>query len=204
MKYKITLILFILSILHQNLTAENLKVKWVYDGDTVLLSNNKKVRYIGINTPEIDHGDQKGEPFGYKSKSANRRMVSSQKILLKFDIEKSDRYGRTLAYVFLGNGTFINAELIRNGFAHCLVKKPNVKYKDLFIKLQRFAISNKKGIWKNFKNKLDRYIGNKNSFRFHRQNCINGRRVRKKNKVHFSTRKDPFLVGYSPCKKCKP
>ncbi|MBW2014138.1 MAG: thermonuclease family protein [Deltaproteobacteria bacterium] len=79
-------------------------VKWVNDGDTIVLADGRHVRYIGINSPEIDHENNKAELFGYEAKKYNKTLVLSKMVRLEFDKETHDRYGRTLAYVFLGNG----------------------------------------------------------------------------------------------------
>jgi hypothetical protein len=71
-------------------------VKWVNDGDTIILTNGKRVRYIGINAPEIDHDKQGAQPFGHAAKTFNKQMVLNRKIRLDFDLERQDRYGRLL------------------------------------------------------------------------------------------------------------
>ncbi|MBW2406005.1 MAG: thermonuclease family protein [Deltaproteobacteria bacterium] len=83
-------------------------MKWVHDGDTIVLTDGRYVRYIGINAPEIAHDNHKAEAFGYEAKNYNKSLVRSKTVRLEFDKEKYDRHGRLLAYVFLLNGTFIN------------------------------------------------------------------------------------------------
>ena len=110
-KYFLYLQLILLSVLLFSRTAlvqEWNTVKWINDGDTVVLSDGRHVRYIGINAPEIAHDNQKAEAFGYEAKQYNQSLVRSKKVRLEFDKEKYDRYGRLLAYIFLLDGTFIN------------------------------------------------------------------------------------------------
>ena len=122
----------------QNAVAESwYTVRWVADGDSIVLQDGRQVRYIGINAPEIQHEDRKAEPFGDKAKAINQSFVLHQNVRLKFDREKKDRYDRTLAYVYLRNGQFINAEMISHGAAYFLYIRPNTKYTDLFIKHQQ-------------------------------------------------------------------
>ncbi|MCP3926916.1 MAG: hypothetical protein GY714_30530 [Desulfobacterales bacterium] len=201
---KFEYLIFIIFLGFQITSAQSFKVKWVNDGDTIILTNKKKIRYIGINTPEVDHGNIKSEPFAHVAKKANVNMVMKSFINLKYDFEKKDRYGRILAYVFLKDGNFVNAELIKKGLAHCLTIKPNIKYKELFLRLQRTAMDKKIGIWRDFKNIKNRYIGNKNSFRFHKATCKNGNKTSLRNIINFSSRFESFYEGYAPCKKCNP
>jgi len=128
-------------------------VKWVNDGDTIVLLNGQRVRYIGINSPEIDHENQKAEPFGYEARSFNHQLIFSKRIRLEFDQERHDQYGRLLAYVFLQNGSFVNAQLLKNGFAYYLYRMPNVKYKNILLKSQQDAMDCQIGLWRNWKEK---------------------------------------------------
>ncbi|MCK5204600.1 MAG: thermonuclease family protein, partial [Desulfobacterales bacterium] len=113
------------------------KVRWVSDGDTIVLDNGFKVRYIGINTPELEHADHKEEPYGEAAKRFNASLVNRKKVRLEFDKERTDKYKRFLAYVFLRDGTFVNAEILSNGYAYLLVHRPNMKYNSILLKSQR-------------------------------------------------------------------
>jgi micrococcal nuclease len=120
----------------------------VVDGDTIdvrLEGRTVRVRYIGINTPETKHPKKGVEPFGKEAKEANRRLVNGKTVRLELDVEKWDRYRRLLAYVYVGD-TMINAELVRQGYAQVATFPPNVKYQDLFLKLQREAREAKRGL----------------------------------------------------------
>ncbi len=122
-------------------------VQRVVDGDTVVLSTKERVRYIGIDTPELHHPRKPVEAYGREAKEFNRRLVEGKKVRLEFDLERYDKYHRLLAYVFLENGTFVNAELLRQGYAQLLTIPPNVKYADLFVKFQKEAREAKRGLW---------------------------------------------------------
>ena len=68
---------------------------------------------------------------------------------LEFDVDRRDRYERLLAYVYLkDDGVFVNAEIVKQGYASLLTIPPNVKYADLFLKLYREARENRRGLWK--------------------------------------------------------
>ena len=177
-------------------------VKWVNDGDTIVLANGWRVRYIGIDAPEIDHENQKAQPYGYKAKSINKKLVLSQKIGLEFDEERHDRYGRLLAYIFLPDGSFLNSRMLENGLAFYLHRRPNVKYDKRLLQAQQEAMKTQKGLWRNWKEKQGRYIGNQNSRRFHLATCPLAKNIKWKNKTTFSTKWDAFHAGYAPAKKC--
>ena len=177
-------------------------VRWVNDGDTIILTDGRRVRYIGINAPEIDHENQKAQPCGYKARSFNKQLVSTQGIRLEFDKERYDRYGRWLAYVFLSDGSFLNARLLQSGYAYYLYRKPNVKYDKLLLEAQQKAMKAKKGLWRRWKEKKGMYVGNRKSRRFHLPACPFAQNIKRKNRVNFVTKWDAFTAGYAPAKKC--
>ncbi len=124
----------------------------VIDGDTIqvccVFGDREKVLYIGINTPETKHPTKGVEHFGKEASEANRKLVDGKTVSLEFDVEQRDRYGRLLAYVFLKDGTFVNAWLVEHGFAQVMTVPPNVKYQELFLKLQREAREAGRGLWR--------------------------------------------------------
>jgi len=123
----------------------------VIDGDTIqvccVFGDREKVRYIGINTPEIHHPMKGVEFFGKEASEANGKLVDGKTVRLEFDVQEQDRYGRLLAYVYLEEGTFVNAWLAENGYAMVMTIPPNVKHQDLFLKLQREAREARRGLW---------------------------------------------------------
>lgn len=133
-------------VLSQQTPGEYLVVK-VIDGDTIELSNGEKVRYIGIDTPELHHPQRSVEYFAREVYEANRRLVEGKKVRLEFDVEKRDRYGRLLAYVYV-DGVMVNEWLVANGYAQVATFPPNVKYADRFLKLEKEARRLKLGLWK--------------------------------------------------------
>ncbi len=128
------------------------KVVRVVDGDTIQVCcigwKHEKVRYIGVNTPETKHPTRGVEYFGKEASEANRKLVDGKTVRLEFDVQQFDKYGRTLAYVYLKDGTFVNAWLVENGYAMVMTVPPNVKYQELFVKLQREAREAGRGLWR--------------------------------------------------------
>jgi len=184
---------------------ETRHVKRVVDGDTLLLDNNRFVRYIGINAPEVRHGNEKAEPFGIEAKMQHARLVSEKdNVYLVYGMEKSDRYGRQLAYVYTHEKTFINRTMLEQGWAYCLFKAPNLRYHDVFLQAQRRAMQGQQGMWHGWKAQSLNIVGNKRSRRFHRESCSFGLKTGKSNRIALSSLWDAFWEGYAPCKKCFP
>ena len=159
------------------------RVKWVLDGDTIVLNDGRKVRYLGINTPELAHDDQQAEPFAEVAKRFNASLVYDKEIRLEFDKERTDQYGRTLAYIFLTDGTFVNAQIISNGYAFLSFHPPNQKYEPILFQSQRAAMSDRKGIWKDWRERPNTYVGNKQSRRFHLSTCAFAKRIKSQNRI---------------------
>jgi len=121
----------------------------VVDGDTIhvrLADRVEKIRYIGVNTPEIHHPTRGEEPGGREAAEVNRRIVAGRRVRLELDVRTRDRYGRLLAYVWVGD-LMVNAELVRLGYAQVMTVPPNVKHQERFVKLQREAREASRGLW---------------------------------------------------------
>ena len=122
----------------------------VVDGDTIVVKYNgvdEKVRLIGIDTPESVHSDEsKNTEEGVLVSDYTKKMLTDKKVGLEFDVSKRDKYGRLLAYVYL-DGEMYNKILLKEGYARVATYPPNVKYVDEFVKLQKEARENNKGLW---------------------------------------------------------
>jgi len=177
-------------------------VRWVDDGDSIVLQDGRHIRYIGINAPEIQHADQNAELFGYKAKAINKELVFQKKVRLEYDREKKDRYGRTLSYLYLPDGLFLNAEMIVQGAAFHLYLRPNTKFTSLLIEKQREAMLAGRGLWQDWRESTAEYIGNKRSRRFHLPTCPFAKQIKSTNNVSFSKKWDAFWAGYAPAKRC--
>ncbi len=121
----------------------------VIDGDTIrfrLGDRIETVRYIGLDTPETVHPARGIEPYGLAASAFNRTLVEGRKVRLELDTEPRDHYGRLLAYVYT-DSLFVNAELIRQGYAQVFTVPPNVRHADEFVRLQRQARLTDRGLW---------------------------------------------------------
>ena len=124
------------------------------DGDTVhvrLADRVEKVRYIGINTPEVHHPTRGEEPGGRAATDINRGLVGDRAVRLEPDVQLRDRYGRLLAYVWVtradGGELMVNAEMVRLGYAQVMTIPPNVRHAEMFRKLASEARENQRGLW---------------------------------------------------------
>ena len=127
--------------------SQTARVFSVIDGDTIKiqLGDNKiNVRYIGINAPELDSEERE---IAEEALKFNQQLVENQTVTLYRDTSETDRFGRLLRYVFVGD-LFINYEMVRMGYARQRDYPPDSACKHLFIQAQEEAISQRRGIWK--------------------------------------------------------
>ena len=118
----------------------------VVDGDTIVLDGKERVRYIGIDTPETVHPRKPVQWMGKEASAANRLLVEGKRVQLEYDAQRTDKYGRTLAYVYI-DGVMVNELLVRAGYARVSPYPPNVKHVQRFQAAQREARSLKRGLW---------------------------------------------------------
>jgi micrococcal nuclease len=118
----------------------------VVDGDTLILDGNERVRLIGVDTPESVDPRRPVQYFGKEAAAFTRRMAEGRRVRLDYDWERQDRYGRTLAYVYLEDGTFLNAEIIRQGYGHAYTRFP-FRYADQFRAYEGAARESRRGLW---------------------------------------------------------
>lgn len=121
-------------------------VERVIDGDTIVVDGVGRVRLIGVDTPETVSPGRPVEFFGREASAFTRRLLEGRRVRLEYDRERRDRYGRTLAYVHLADGTFANAEIIRRGYGHAYTRFP-FRHLDRFRRLEREARSAGRGFW---------------------------------------------------------
>ena len=130
-------------------SASDVRVTRVVDGDTLVVTGGERVRLIGVDTPETKKPGSPVECFGRAATAETKRLVDGRAVRLRFDAERRDRYGRLLAYVHrASDDLFVNAELVRRGFAQALTIPPNVRHADRFVRLQRAARRAGRGLWR--------------------------------------------------------
>jgi len=119
------------------------KVTQVIDGDTIVVEGGYRVRYIGIDAPEI-HPEL--EAFGMEAWQANRRLVEGKEVRLERDVSETDKYGRLLRYVWIDD-ILVEAELVRQGLARAKAYPPDTEYQDYLEELEQQARVAGRGIW---------------------------------------------------------
>lgn len=139
----LAILLFFLLLTGCSSPPETARVTQVIDGDTIIIEGGYRVRYIGIDTPEI-HPEL--EAYGTEALEANRELVEGKEVRLERDVSETDRYGRLLRYVYMDD-VFVNAELVRQGLAEAKAYPPDVKYQEYLEGLEAEAREAGRGIW---------------------------------------------------------
>lgn len=126
--------------------AQSDTVVRIVDGDTLVLQAAGTVRLIGIDTPETVDPRVPVQVFGAEASAALRQMVANRQVRLAFDQQHKDKYGRTLAYLYLADGTFVNLEMVRQGYAHAYLDYP-FQHMQQFRAAEREAREARRGLW---------------------------------------------------------
>lgn len=125
--------------------AKRTTVVEVTDGDTVKLADIGAARVIGVDTPEVYGG---AECYGREASDFAKSLLGpGDTVYYRYDVERTDRYGRALVYLWLSGGTFFNAALVKEGYAVTLTIPPNVEFADLFRRLAAKARAAGRGLW---------------------------------------------------------
>lgn len=124
--------------------ARSARVERVVDGDTVVLSGIGKARLIGVDTPEV-YG--RVECYGREASAFAKRVLAGRRVKVAWQVERTDRYGRALVDLWLGDGRFFNAMLVAGGYAQPLTIPPNVAHAQRFVALARQARQARRGLW---------------------------------------------------------
>ena len=120
------------------------KVTRVIDGDTIVIETGEHIRYIGMNTPEVESE----ECYASEAGEINKILVLGKVVKLEKDVSETDKYGRLLRFVYVGD-TFVDDYLVRKGFAKVMTVPPDIKYKDEFQMSEEYAKQNRLGLWSN-------------------------------------------------------
>lgn len=129
--------------------GETYKVLRVIDGDTIIVDKDgeqTRVRLIGVDTPETVKPNTPVQPYGKAASNYTKQHLTNQNVRLEYDREEKDRYGRTLAYVWLGNEMY-NEKIVKEGLARAKFYRPNDKYQIRIEQAQKEAQKQQKNIW---------------------------------------------------------
>lgn len=207
---------------------EKAKVLSVHDGDTIRVKINgkkEKVRFVGVNTPEVAKDGNPAEFMAEEAKNYTEEILKDKEIYLERDISDRDKYDRLLRYIWLEKplsnpelsdieNKTLNGILVKEGYAYANYYKPDIKYHNFLKDLEKSAQDNKLGIWsdeknqsntdKNTENKINTQNklikGNKNSNLYHLPEWDSYDTVKEKNAVYFKTEKEAQDAGFRPAR----
>lgn len=179
---------------------------YVVDGDTIFVEGVGKIRFVGVNTPE--RGD-----YGYStSKEFVKKLCLNKEVSLDIDnSKKTDKYGRTLAVVIVGNKN-LNEMLLKENLAEVMYIPPS-EFNPYTWSPKENIINDISTISQNNLNSLKPnnietvsgdFVASKNSGKFHKINCIWAMKISEGNKIIFKTNTEAINQGYQPCKVCNP
>ena len=171
---------------------EDVIVTDVTDGDTFKIQNGQKVRLIGINAPE------KNEKYYQESTKYLESLVLNKEVTMEKDVSDTDRFGRLLRYVYLEDGTFVNLEMVKFGYAKAKSYKPDIKYDHIL----REASSPSNECISLGCDENTKVIGNKNSLVYHYCYCTFASRIKKENLVCFNSEEEAENLGYKETNVC--
>lgn len=118
----------------------------IVDGDTLVLDGGERIRLIGVNTPESVDPRRPVQYFAKEASEFTRRLAEGKRVRLAYDSDRKDNFRRTLAYVYLEDGTFLNAEIIRQGYGFAYTRYP-FRYANDFRAYEREARAARRGLW---------------------------------------------------------
>ena len=130
-------------------TSEPVLVRYVHDGDSLVLADNKKIRLIGINTPEIAYQDQPTQALAIKARDRLRQLLfqHGNRARLIYGDQQQDRHGRNLAHLWLADDSNLAARLLREGLAWSVAIPPNIRYLDCYLEAEQTARKGSRGVW---------------------------------------------------------
>lgn len=182
--------------------GESVVVSDIVDGDTVVLNDGRRIRYLLIDTPE------KGDPLYEEATALNRSLVAGRPVRVELDVRPKDDYGRLLAYVFVrdesGAEIFVNERIVREGLAFLYVVGEDAARREDILRAQRAAHEENKGLWKSMGagGPCVGSMGKSGRHRFHRESCESLKNAGQL--VRFESRPAALLDGRSACRSCKP
>jgi endonuclease YncB( thermonuclease family) len=131
-------------------SGETVQVARVSDGDTLKLQDGRSVRVLGINAPEITHGEKTGQPLGRESRAAAQAFINATngKVRLGFEREVKDHYGRLLAHVYDTRGRSLAVAQLHAGMALQIAVPPNTAQAQCLLDVERDARQQSPGMWR--------------------------------------------------------
>ncbi|SMP42037.1 thermonuclease family protein [Desulfonatronum lacustre] len=191
-----------------SVSASEVQVKWVPDGDTIHLQDGNRVRLLGIDAPEMGRDGGPDQYYARESRDYLRRLIDGRSVRLETDGQEPDRYGRLLAYVFLPDGRMANEVLVEEGLAFFYPHShQDREFQRRMLEAQKRAIMARKGFWPrilSLPQPPTGWMGNRRSKRFHHPESHYAARISPKNRVALFSLEQAFLEGYAPARTSSP
>ena len=141
-------LLFLSACADGAIEGEAVRVRQVIDGDTIVLQNRDKVRFLGINTPELGHGERADEPLANQARLFVSRRIEGRDVQLRYERSRKDRYGRRLAEVWTPAGESLPVKLLEQGLGFAIaIGEENFGYLDSYLQAESLARTAGKGVW---------------------------------------------------------
>jgi micrococcal nuclease len=181
-------------------------VRFVPDGDTVVLASGEVVRLLGIDAPEMGKGGAPKQFYAVQSRDALASLVMGKEIHVMSGTPSKDRYGRTLARLFLPQGSNVAEILVSEGYAmvYWHADVPRSVFENL-LELQRDAVKKRMGMWQavdEISKRRDTFVGNRKSKRIFTLKCDGAGQIAAKNRVVFQSVEEAFDLGFAPARHC--
>ncbi|MBW2619428.1 MAG: thermonuclease family protein [Deltaproteobacteria bacterium] len=125
---------------------EPVKVKYVIDGDTLILADNTRLRLIGLDAPEMGREGRADKPWARAARQRLADLAGGRMVELELDEERRDRHGRLLGYLF-GQGRLINEVILEEGLARVFIVGPSTRYAERLVAAERRARAEGRGLW---------------------------------------------------------
>ena len=182
------------------------RVRWVVDGDTIILDSGQTVRLVGLDAPELSREDQPGQYYAQQSRDRAFRLMEQPQVVVH--PQGVDRFDRVLARVYLADGTWVGKVLVAEGAAFVYpASEKNPTPDTRLLSAQRRAMEREAGFWKTLLSLPQAgkiYIGNQRSKKFHSRECPFGQSMHADNRRRFTTLEQAFYAGYAPGRCCTP
>lgn len=194
----------------------------VFSGERIevegALGGVMKIAYLGVAVPGAEDPDPLRRTISKKAFQYNRELVENKSVMLEFESTEPDASGRLAAYVFVDK-TFVNGELVRQGYAEVTDTKPDCQLKEFFLKQQTRAKDEELGLWADMNAQSvppivrptplaralpDSYVGTINSNIFHHPDCQWAKKIKAENRLVYTSRDEAVAEGRRPCQTCKP
>lgn len=206
--FGITLVFVAVCILSGSVEGEEItaRVRWVVDGDTVILDTGQTVRLMGINAPELSRDDQPGQYFAQQARQQALELMHGLEVQVR--TIRTDRFQRLVGTVHLGDGTSVNKALVQGGAAF-VSAYTDQEQRDVagLVDMQRRAMKERVGFWGTILSLSEAsgpFAGNRRSRRFHSQDCAFGQAIHDRNQRSFFNLEQAFRAGFAPGRCCTP